>query len=223
MPVHNKVLIDFERMKYPNTGLYHFCLNLGKSLSADNKAKNQLYFYLPKSVRGCFGNNANYVTQHDYNKIFFPGLSKYKVWHAAQQGTEYFPYGKKCKKVLTVHDINFMHDPSKSIYKKNNYLENLSKKISHSDFVVFISNFVMDDLLKYIPISSGKRKVIYNGCNIVEIDSIMPPLLVPKSPFLYTIGVIAEKKNFHVLPPLLRNNDLHLIISGIIENEAYKK
>ena len=216
-------MIDFERMKYPNTGLFHFCLHLGKALVANKSHNNQLSFYVPESVNGCFGNEVNYVNQQAYHKLVFPGRSKYNIWHAAQQGTEYFPFGSKCKKVLTIHDINFMHDTNKSEHKKNNYLEDLSKKISHCDFIVAISNFVMNDVLRYIPISPDKRKVIYNGCNIEEQDVIKEPIGVPTSPFLYTIGVIAEKKNFHVLPPLLRNNNLRLIISGIVENEDYKQ
>jgi glycosyltransferase involved in cell wall biosynthesis len=40
---------------------------------------------------------------------------------------------------------------------------------------------------------------------------------------LYTIGTVTDKKNFHVLPPLLVNNDRLLLISGIIQSEAYKE
>ena len=218
----NSVLIDFERMKYPHTGLFHFCLHLGKNLSKYKKENQDLFFYLPKKLNGHFGNNVHYVNQHFFHKIFFPSQSKYKIWHAAQQGTEYFPFGAKCKKVLTIHDINFMYDVNKSDQKKATYLTDLTRKINESDVIVAISNFVMQDVLKHIFISPEKRRVVYNGCNIIELENIVAPYNAPTTQFLYSIGVIAEKKNFHVLPALLKNNELQLIISGIVENEQYK-
>ena len=46
---------------------------------------------------------------------------------------------------------------------------------------------------------------------------------MPAAPFLFTIGTIMEKKNFHVLPALLAGNDRKLVIAGITQSEAYKK
>lgn len=217
-----KVLIDFERMKYPNTGLYHFCLHLATNLSHITNGQPRLHYYLPKILHGAFGNNVDYVNQRAFHKFFFPKSNKYTVWHAAQQGTEYFPYGAPCKKILTIHDINFMYDANKSSAKKAGYLKELTKKVNESDIVIAISHFVLKDLLQHIPSAGEKSRVIYNGCNIQEIENLTIPNYAPTDTFLYTIGVIAEKKNFHVLPALLLNNNYKLILSGIVENEMYK-
>ena len=48
------------------------------------------------------------------------------------------------------------------------------------------------------------------------------PTNITDQPFLYTIGTIAEKKNFHVLPALLVHNNYLLIISGITQSQTYK-
>ena len=218
----DKIIIDFERMKYPNTGLYHFCYHLGKSLT-QLANEEELSFYVPKDAVGGFGNKAKYIEQKSLHKFWMPDLSKYDIWHAAQQGTEYFPFNSKAKKVLTIHDINFMHDPCKSASKKTKYLRGLEKKIKNSDAVVAISNFTMNDVLQHIHIPGQKRFVIYNGCNIEEIPDLQMPQCPPASKFLYTVGVIAEKKNQHVLPCLLTNNDWTLVISGITESEPYKQ
>jgi len=45
--------------------------------------------------------------------------------------------------------------------------------------------------------------------------------LVLDKPFLFTIGTLAAKKNFHVLPALLKGNDYWLVIAGITHEEAY--
>ena len=217
------VIIDFERLKYPNTGLFHFCFHLGKNLSNLAANPDKLFFYVPKYYDGCFGKHVNYVRQKTFHKYYFPGISKYNIWHASQQGTEYFPFSSNQKKILTIHDINFMHDGSKSIEKKKKYLSDLEKKISHSDRIVAISNYVMADVLKHVDIPEIKRSIIYNGCNIEEMKELHLPKIKPEGSYLYTIGVITAKKNFHVLPPLLIGNSMKLVISGITDNTGYKQ
>ena len=69
----NHVLIDCERTKYPNTGLYHFCLQLGRELIKQaDPGKEQLSFYVPKSQQ-LFGQDQQYVFQHPLHKFFTPG------------------------------------------------------------------------------------------------------------------------------------------------------
>lgn len=80
----------------------------------------------------------------------------------------------------------------------------------------------MDDLQKHLNISNIFSQVIYNGCNFDTNSVIDPPLILPHKPFLYTIGTITEKKNFHVLPALLQKFDGLLIISGITQNPLYR-
>ena len=46
--------------------------------------------------------------------------------------------------------------------------------------------------------------------------------ILPNAPFLFTIGTIVDKKNFHVLPCLLAGNNKKLIIAGITQSEDYK-
>lgn len=218
----DKILIDFERMKYPNNGLYQFSVDLGKSLVKEAANPEQLYFYLPHSAINSFGNKSNYVTQHSFHKFYFPGASRFRVWHATHQGTAYYPFSAKARKVLTVHDINFMHDDSKTPYKRARDLKALKKKVLNADYITSISEFVMKDLMQYVDIPPDRRRVIYNGCRINEIADINMPVVKPHAPFLFTIGVISPKKNFHVLPALLVNNDMQLIISGVTGNPHYK-
>lgn len=78
-----------------------------------------------------------------------------------------------------------------------------------------ISNFVAADVVQHFPQTADKIRVIYNGA-----DKLLPtpghqPAYVPKKTFLFTIGMLTAKKNFHVLPGLLVGNDMELIISGI--------
>jgi glycosyltransferase involved in cell wall biosynthesis len=217
------VLIDLERMKYPNTGLYHYCLHLGRHLARLASNENRLYYYVPPSKVDYFGPSVEYIKQRPFHKFHFPGSSRFNVWHSTHQSTDYFPFRSRAKKVLTIHDLNYMHDKSKSDQKRNTYMKDLLKKIDHSNHIITISQFVMNDLLQHVNIPEEKRSVIYNGCNIEEQLNLSPPTIKPLKPFLFTIGVINPKKNFHVLPALLMGNDMQLIISGVTDNNNYKE
>ena len=48
-----KIIFDCERMKYPFTGLYSFCHQLGMALK--EKSNNKISFYLPQKEKDVFG------------------------------------------------------------------------------------------------------------------------------------------------------------------------
>lgn len=219
-----KVLFDCERMKYPHTGLYHFCLHLGKALLAIAKPNHKkMLFYTNDVSVGIFGKKEEYIRQYSYQKFFRLPHGGIDIWHATYQGSMYFPKAKKIKKIITVHDLNFMYDDAKLPSKKNKYLQQLQQKIDRSDAVAAISEYTKTDLLKCIDMKGKEVSVIYNGCNIpADITPVKPAFIGENEPFLFTLGTITTKKNFHVLPCLLANNPYKLIIAGITQEETYK-
>lgn len=224
MPVSqqkNSVLIDCERMKYPFTGLYYYCLHLAKSLEQTNPIDRKLCFYIRPSTKDLFNGSCT-IDQHSLHKFLLPSLNTFSIWHSTFQGTMYYPWRRNVKVVLTVHDLNFLYDDSKTPEKKTKYIKQLASKIERADHVVAISNYVLEDIKKHISIENKTCSVIYNGCNINEIENLVPPVITPPAPFLFTIGTIIDKKNFHVLPALLQGNDYQLIIAGVTNSEEYK-
>jgi len=216
------IWLDAERMKYPHTGLYHFCKELGAALVANRTDKEELTFYLPGKLVGCFGKEVNYLPQQIIHKWFLPAVGPINVWHALQQDSDYYPRHRIIPTVLTVHDLNFLHQPGKSSSSVKRALDRLQSKVSRAQYVVTISAFVLQELRAHLNIGSIPASVIHNGCNF---SSVLPrePKTVPNRPFLFTIGTIAAKKNFHVLPALLEKNDDLLIIAGIIQDESYQE
>jgi len=218
------IIFDCERMKYNHTGLYHYCLQLGRALQqASDPSKETITCYVRPAETAAFGENAKYLPQHSLHKFLMPALRKYDIWHATYQGTQYYPTSRKIKRVLTVHDLNFLYDNKKSAEKRNREIKKLQHKINHTDHIVAISNYVKKDIEQHLQVGKIPISVIYNGCNILEIETPETPSIQPSQPFLYTIGTITDKKNFHVLPALLRNNNFQLIISGITQSEEYKQ
>ncbi len=217
-----RIVIDCERMKYPHTGLYHFCLQLGRSLLQEAE-REEFFFFVAKKNKDIFGRDTQYIQQHFAHKLLLPDTRRFDVWHVTHQGSPYFPDKRKIPIVLTVHDLNFMKDHSKSPDKKRKYLKELQHKTDRADHIVAISQFVLDDLRQHIHLRNKPTTVIYNGCNISKTVIATEPVVKPATPFLFTIGTIAAKKNFHVLPSLLINNNLQLVIAGITQDESYKK
>jgi len=79
-------------MKYPNTGLFSYCSQLGVQLQQSiNPCSEEIAFFTPLEVTGIFGNNNQYITQHSLQKFCLPSLSNYSVWHATYQGSQYLP------------------------------------------------------------------------------------------------------------------------------------
>src|SRR5205085_2190819 len=54
----------------------------------------------------------------------------------------------------------------------------------------------------------------YNGCNVPEFPEFEEPAYKPEKKFIFSIGLVQARKNFHTLPALLVGNDYELIIAG---------
>lgn len=214
-----QVVMDAERMKYPNTGLYAFCKHLGCELMKLPDLKPA--FYQEPTSASIWENHPIILEKQFWHKWWMPNWSGYDVWHATYQGTNYFPFSFSGKILLTIHDINFMHE-NKSDAKKSKYLQQLQKKINRADALSFISQYVYEDVANHLNIEGKRTKVIYNGCNSLEnVISKQPVWIQQRESFLFSIGTIHEKKNFHLLIPMMQFNEHKLVISGTIVQPAY--
>lgn len=205
------VIFDCERMKHPNVGLYFFCKQLANNLITEAEQRKQnLALYVPKSLKGYWGDHIQYKTISPFHKLFIPCSPQIKVWHISNQMSSYIPHGPKI--ILTIHDLNFLYE--KDFNKQQKYLKRLQHNVNYADEIVTISKFTKQDLLKHIDTNGKPISVIYNGCNLYQ-GEIKQPQQIPSEEFLFSIGTILPKKNFHILPRLLKDNSYELIIAGI--------
>ncbi|MFC4263070.1 glycosyltransferase family 4 protein [Ferruginibacter yonginensis] len=218
-----KLVIDCERMKYPHTGLYYYCLHLGNALAAlIDKEKESLSYYVRNCSTLYFGNDAQYIVQHSLDKFYMP-VKDTDVWHTTYQATNYFPFRKKSKVVFTIHDLNVVHENNVSPAKIKKELAKIQKRIYRADHIIAISAFTLHDIHKHLNVGNTPITVIHNGCNFSKINTPQPPAIVAEQPFIFTLGTINSKKNFHVLPCLVANTQKKLYIAGVVDNEAYKQ
>lgn len=210
-----KVLLTFDSMKYPHSGFFYFGKSLGDFLLTENKDRFDLTYYVNKRAVYQFDNNADIHFQSLLHKLYFPSSNQYDLVHFTDQYCRLKPQKVDARKIITIHDINPVHEKRKPSHKIQKHINKLSNYISLCDYVVAISNFVANDILHYIPEAEGKIKVIYNGADKLIVPENHRPAFDPGKPFLFTIGHVSAKKNFHVLPALLQGNDLVLVIAGI--------
>lgn len=217
------VIFDCERMKYQDTGLYHYCLNLGNHLKhIMGEANEHLHFYTPYGLQYLFGQDSDHLVQSELHKFVMPDLKQYMIWHAAHQDTDYIPYlNKRIKVVLTIHDLNVLYDPSKSEAKKQRYLRKVQRLVNRADAIICVSEFTKKDLAYYCDIKNKPVYVIHNGTNMLQSPELNSRSYKPGKPFLFSVGTILKKKNFHALLPLLRGNTLELVIAGRIDDKEY--
>lgn len=212
-----QLIFDCERMKYADTGLYHYCLSLGSALNKKlNPAKEQLTFFSPMQAQPTMMSwQHHHITQHSLQKFYMPSLKNYDIWHCTYQSSDYVPQrNRKIKVVLSIHDLNFLHE-NKTEARKLKYLKHLQQNINRADAVICVSEFCKKDVLENCDTGGRPVHVIHNGTNHLPVPSLLEVSYKPRKPFLFSLGAICRKKNFHVLLPLLKlNRQLELLIAG---------
>lgn len=218
------VLVEMEKLKNPYSGLGQFCLNIGEQFKSIDAKNLQLDFYLPAFQKNVFGEQINYVKQTALHKLLPLNSSEYDVWHCLQQNSHYLPNNKNTKLILTIHDLNFLGKYKGAKQKRK--LNSLQKRVNRASAITVISKFTEIIVRENLQLNSTPVHVIYNGNSLKTIEDAPSPDFIAKNgvvDFVFSIGVILPKKNFHALLPLLQNNkQLHLIIAGD-NNSDYAK
>ncbi|GAB3766874.1 glycosyltransferase family 4 protein [Spirosoma pomorum] len=217
----HQIIFDCERMKYANTGLYYFCLNLGRALQQQLDQEN-ISMFMPRCAPSVFGPSVPTLPQHSLQKFFMPSVSQYQLWHCTYQNSNYVPRrNKKIKVLLTIHDLNFLYE-DKPDRKKERYLNHLQENIDRSDAIVCISEFTRNDVLMHCDVGNRPVHVIYNGTNGLPKPTLEEKSYRPSVPFLFNIGAVTPKKNQHQILPLLQSNPcMELVLAGRHEDKSY--
>src|SRR5690606_13971519 len=94
-------------------------------------------FYLPKKGSNIFDG----IKHSELHKFYFPEAKKFDLVHFTDQICRLKPHRVSGKKVLTIHDLNFIHEKSSSESNKEN-IKKLNRYIHQCEKIVAISKFV---------------------------------------------------------------------------------
>ena len=211
----NRIIFDCLSAKNTVSGLYQVCLNLGNALlhQAD-PAREEFTFYVHESQSSLFGKEQRYLIHKEAYRFFQHKLQSCDVWHSTIQDARIKPLNRRIKSVLTIHDLNFLIQRKGEPAKIKKYLARVQANINRADHIVCISEFTRQTVLKHLRTYDKPVDLIYNGCTINEFPGFDAPVYRPSRPFIFALGAVVPKKNFHVLPCLLQHNDYELVIAG---------
>ncbi|TVT41530.1 glycosyltransferase family 4 protein [Hymenobacter setariae] len=220
-----RIILDCEVLKDRDSGFSHFTVPLAHELIRQNQ-HYQLYCYVPPTEVGGLGHTGvHYLTQRSFHKYINPPSYGFRLWHATSQLSWYVPTSPFTKVVLTVHDLNFLHQkPDERTYTRQ--LAMVRRNIKRANYLVTISDFVRQDILRHADLLgyTGRQPLRYVPRGVEALPTLASdhvPAYKPQRPFLFALGTVNPKKNFHVLPPLLQGNDYELIIAGSFTESNY--
>ncbi|MFN8255264.1 MAG: glycosyltransferase [Bacteroidales bacterium] len=208
-----QVLVCLDRLKYLNCGLGQVSYHLGKNLVKRNNDQLNFSLLLPQNGFAEFENKISSIRQNFINILFPLYMKNYDLVHITHQLPGY-SYNLAKKKILTIHDLNFIFTKNKR--KSKRYIRKVQSNIYKTDAIVFISEFTKETCLQHINIpKSVISRVIYNGVEPPVYNNEKPKWLQVDE-YLFSIGQFLEKKNFHVLIPFLLElpENIRLVIAG---------
>lgn len=216
-----KIFLETHNIKNRESGLGTFNYQLIKGLSQleFNNIEITLNAKNTESLENEFGNKFKYNKYtHLSRHAIFRTRKKYDLWHSVNQNTKIEPYHID-KYILTVHDVNFVHETSMAHQKTSDLF---LLKLKRATAITYISEFAKKQTHQYFNVPSIPEYIIYNGnpiTTLLDTTSYISKLPTDK-PFLYTIGDFIERKNFISIINMMKNiDDFNLIISGNDERE----
>ena len=221
-----QIILDCDLMKYPNSGLYHYCLNLGTTIQSLLQKDEEvgIAFHVPPSEAGSFGPGSRHIIEKKSIWNFFnPFLKGCSIWHAPFQSGRMVPDKKKFPRIkilLTIHDLNPLHEGKPKVEQLKS-LAHTQSLIDKSDAIVCISDFCRNDVQKNCNVGNKALYVIHNGTHKVHTPKLNGVSYKPSRPFIFGMGYVNTKKNYHVVLPLLKNEQIELIIAGKLDESDY--
>lgn len=228
-----RVVLDLEKLRHANCGLGRFCRHLAQSLLAIVERPFEPVLFLPsrlagETVRHLHAGGVEHIDVSPWRKEAFAGLyrpllapfyrrQRYDLWHVTNQTSKYLPLDPQVPVVLTIHDLNFLHDDRhkdrpRAVARK---LADVQRKVDRAAAIVTDSRYVADDVAAHLRLGNRPVHVVPPGLPEPPAASPTPPAWAPRGPFLLSIGNCLPHKNFSALLGLMeRLPDRVLVIAG---------
>ncbi|MFA4936767.1 MAG: glycosyltransferase family 1 protein [Patescibacteria group bacterium] len=210
------------------TGVADYTWNIIKAFNEKKTLFDLLYYtnsfkqnnQLPTEIR-----NSNNLISTQYPNKLQNLLLRYNLWQNFDElmvkkdkrpdvfwlpNLHFYQLSKKIKKVLTIHDLSFIHFPQFfSLKKRLWYLASMKRLLKNNlgdfDKIIAVSKHTKDDLISLYPnveqkievIQSGIEDVFFKAPNPLDLGSILQHYNLPRN-YLLTVGTIEPRKN-HLL------------------------
>lgn len=205
------LLVDFSDLA-DFCGFGEIERNYAPRLATAMQDEVNLIYIVPTSYIGRFGDKVTYIDRHTTAREISKAHPRIDLWHSSHQLLGIMP-GKRIPRLLTIHDVNFLHE--KKGLRKLKHIIRLKRRMKRSVHIVTISQYVKDELCANFPTYGLTVDVIHNGIATNGSDMCRPEFVDGAKPFLFTVGQIRAKKNLDKLVHMMRHlPEYNLYISG---------
>lgn len=196
------VLVDLTRYK-EKCGFGEIANNMGDLLKVGTIDDIHFTVLVKEEFKGALGDVVDYVTvEHTDQDLKSLGY-KIDLWHTTDQLFIARKHAKGMINLLTIHDLNFLHE-KKGIHRIKSLLK-LKWFVKRSDCITAISEYVKQDILSNINLGNKPLRVIYNGIqDTTHNPQEKPSFITDDHKFFFTIGQTRKKKNFQTLIPMMK-------------------
>lgn len=223
-----RIVLDLEKSRNGCSGLGQFARNLGHALTTEmcNRGLRPIPFVTTAQVNDFGTPDAleakiwrKEIFQRWYRWTQLGRAPSYALWHATHQQAKYLPLNPKTRVLLTIHDLNYLREKKGPKIEREH--RRIARLIRRADAITVISKFVAGEVKHYFDLQDKPLQVIYNGRpDVTKLPAEQPAWLNASRPYLFSIGIIDRKKNFHVLLDLIQRLPNHqLVIAGQNDSE----
>lgn len=218
-----RIAVDCYEVCHPASGFGEYTLAVAERLARrapelKKKYGIEFWFLVPDGYVGIFGDDVTYINERKYTRFtrlalrIFP--RRYAIYHRLQQFSRIRRLYFARKEVLTLHDINFEHDPTERHLKKRR--RRIARWAKRVEALVLISKFVEEDVKARFEVTSPTW-VIYNGVTDLRPLAQEPAGKIPGLPenYLFHLSSLQSKKNAALLIDMMNYlPDQTLVIAG---------
>lgn len=209
----HRVIFDGSHLRYLYTGLGQFCYQLLQSFHNLHLGDLDIQALLhPRSGVNVPGNTLVNTFARRYGgparSLLFPTS---ELWHVTAEHRFHQPVRAR-HVLLTIHGLHFLNESMTEQHKKKK-LEHVQRLVDQASAVATISHHTLGFASSHLNLTGKKQQVIHIGFNPSPAEPVDPGFV--KAPFLFSVGSFFERKNVHVLLPLVRHDpNLSLVLAG---------
>ncbi len=165
------ILIDLERLRYPNSGIANVFRNLAKGLQ-ENNSKFEIFFFGKREQLEKFEPKPKCVFWNKTHRFFERFSGEFDLIHVSHQLSSYFHRNyKNTIKIVTLHDLNFLYE-NLTDSKKRKMLGKVRSNVKNADYIVCISEYAKQSFIRNKRLFTFTKLkdivVIHNGIHLPE-------------------------------------------------------
>lgn len=223
MSTPKHIIIEALAIGLPMCGLHEYARQLCPRILAKCPKDYRITFIVPPGMSGCFGSGAKYFEAGTWRVKLLRRLPILQgdLFHALHQISKVKRFYGAPKRLMTIHDINFVHTKSGRSFQhaQRRFLKRL-KNITH---LAYITEFARHDVNEHYP-NNLPSCVIPNGVTQPDLNRTKRPQGVPDGAFIFHLSSLEPYKRAELLVEMMDYlPEQTLVIAGRCKNEKLRQ